>query len=363
MAVEIKNARLSDEPNKQGFWEIHYTEYDSDKPQGKKYRSKVVSTGRAIRHQAETFFKQWKKGLNAGLDVIADNNGRWDMNAVFAYYFENRKQRVSDVFECAQAQMAPFFGRMYPHEIEKKDLYEYQGKREISDASLIKEVKFMRAALNLACKDKKISAEDVPNLDISFAQNARLLFLHEDQKKEFLQLAASTSNGRMSRLHRFCYLALETGARRTSIENLLWTQVDFKTQMVNYIISGSQEHNKRRANVPIHSALMPVLVRAHSERINNYVLDDNADIYHRFERMVKGTKFAALPWTGRTGKVETTALIPHDLRKTFCSLLAMKGVPMSLIADLSGDSVQTIERYYKGLAPNNALRNAIEGKV
>lgn len=60
----------------------------------------------------------------------------------------------------------------------------------------------------------------------------------------------------------------------------------------------------------------------------------------------------------RYGRHEGDALTYHSLRHTFASWLAQRDVSLALIAELMGDTVETVTTYYAHLQPSNRRRGA-----
>jgi integrase len=182
----------------------------------------------------------------------------------------------------------------------------------------------------------------IPRIKMTVKSNPRDVWLTEQQEAEFLALAAKTSGARMSRLHRFVVVALNTAARRGSIERLWWEQVDFQAGIIDFR-SGTTS-SKRRVPVPISDRLRPDLERAYAERTSPYVLDATGDLRHQWVAWIKTTPFPHLR--------------PHDLRRTWATLAARAGVSLWDIAGVLGDTISVVTTHYAHHTPDH-LRGAV----
>jgi integrase len=147
-------------------------------------------------------------------------------------------------------------------------------------------------------------------------------------------LAAAVTPDRMSRVERFCWIALDACARRAAIEHLRWDtgQVDFEARLLHFNPPGREQTSKRRASVPMSGRLLSVMQRAYEERTGPWVLDSCGSVYTSLRRVAE-----------RAG---VEGVHPHVLRHTAAMELLGHGVDRAVIALWLGhESVETTQMY------------------
>lgn len=222
-------------------------------------------------------------------------------------------------------------------------------------STIRRELVALRACFNW-CADKTsgrrpmISLADVPGFDLPADSEPRDRWLKDDEIARLL--AAARGEGRMSRVERFLWLALETGGRKQALLDLTWDRVDFGTNVIHLALPGVRQTKKRRASVPISKALLPVLERAYGERISDRVLDNGAEIWAAVQSVARR---AGLASAARAA----TGVSPHVMRHTAATNMARRGVPLYLVAKVLGNSIQTVEKTYAKHCPDD-LRGAVD---
>lgn len=152
----------------------------------------------------------------------------------------------------------------------------------------------------------------------------------------------------------FILIALNQAARSKAIETLDWSRVDWGARRIDFRDPDIRATRKRRVVQPMSDRLKPIL-------------------FAEWQRQGQPTSGPVLGFEGSTRKAFATikayafgarhkALTRHDLRRTWASLAASRGVPMKQIADVLGDSLETTERHYAHLSPDH-LRDAINARA
>lgn len=167
----------------------------------------------------------------------------------------------------------------------------------------------------------------------------RVRFLSD---KERIDLLATSKISQNPYLYTIVVLALSTGARRSEIMNLKWSDVDFERQRINL------EHTKNGERRTLH-------LKGHAFDLlyNQYI---TSIIPYKLDKNMKKPVFV-----GSTGKCITdfkkgwlTALKRasiedfrfHDLRHSAASYLAMNGATLIDIAEILGHkTLQMVQRY------------------
>ena len=325
--------------NKAGVYEIRFG--------GK--RSKRKSTGATDLREAYAFYGQWMMS-QAQAEVVSVSKILED------YMSEHVAQRVvctERQADCVSVLKAGLGDKLVT-ELDSQVMMKYSNARrageingrEVGDGTLRRELNCLIAAINHAMRQRRISLADVPHIDLPAAPAPKDTWLTGEQLDKLVATSVSTY-GDMSRVHRFIMIASETAARKTSVTELRWDQVDMDRGLINFQDDGKARTKKRRVPVPMSSKLKAFLDRAWSLRTQDeWVLDTPHSIQHHFEMIVKmaGPAFEDVT--------------PHTLRHTWATLAAQAGVELFQIAGVLGDCLATVMRVYAHHCPEH-LRGAV----
>jgi integrase len=335
------------ELNESNVYEIRWSE---------KGRSKRVSTRTGNLQEAQRFFAGWILEAETARVAATTFNLRRILGDYTREHVEEQvidQRRIQDCLRPIEAE----FGDLMPCDLTSDRIAAYKQKRrngelgrKVQDSTIRRELVALVAALNHAVKQRRLEGRDVPHIAMPPNPPSRDFWLNEREESAFLGLAAQTSGDRLSRIHRFVAIALDTAARRKSIETLKWDQVDLSAGVIHYESNGKRQKNKRRVPVPISDRLRTLLERAYNERTSEYVLDTPYSVQHHFDALTArackeiGQKFSYLTI--------------HDLRRTWATLAARAGVNLFQIAGVLGDTMATVERAYAHHCPDH-LRAAV----
>lgn len=322
-------------------------------------RSKRKSMGTADEAAAKARFAQWLLlgGAADKGDVIYRVSDLW---AVYEAKHVNAKAANSDTHSWAWKNLSPHFGHLTLAQVTEAVPGYVEARmagrigRTAKSATVRKELALLRACFNW-CADAKerkplIGLADVPGFGLPADSEPRDRWLKRDEIDRLL--VAARGEGRVSRVERFLWLALETAGRKQALLDLTWDRVDFETGVIHLALPGLKQTKKRRASVPISKALRPVLERAYAEREGDMVLDHGGDVWAAVQSVVRR---AGLAPAGRTA----TGISPHVFRHTAATHMARRGVPLWLIAKVLGNSLSVVERSYAKHAPDD-LRGAVD---
>jgi integrase len=322
-------------PAPNGVFYIHWSEHR---------RSGRKSTGQRGLAEANAYFDAWldlRGATVAGALTCADLwSAKYDAGDERAGY--------------AWANLQATFGALLPSEVTQDRVNGYLaarkagriGKTKARPSTIRFEVACLYASWNLAVKKRLMASTDLPVLDAPPKPSpARQRWLDDDEVNRLM--AAARGEGRLSRIERFLWIALDACARRTAIQELRWDngQIDFAARVIHFNPPGREQTRKKRASVPISDRLYLVLERAFEERTGPWVLDTTTNVN------------AALARVARRAGVE--GVHPHVLRHTAATHMARRGVSLWQISGLLGNTTEQVEKVYAKWQPGFG-RDAVE---
>ena len=137
-------------------------------------------------------------------------------------------------------------------------------------------------------------------------------------------------------------LALNTGMRRGEMFNLTWDNVDLKARLIHILIS----KNGERRSVPINTTLLNELNKE----------EDKTGKVIKLNLTIEGIRYR---WKCLLKKCNIKNFRFHDLRHTFASWLAIKGISLYTIKELLGHKSIEMTQRYAHLSPDVRF-NAVE---
>ena len=184
--------------------------------------------------------------------------------------------------------------------------------------------------------DNPVSKVKVPKFD-----NRRVRFLSYDEANMLLE-KCKEKNTSTNHIYLIVLMALTTGMRAGEIFNLKWQDVDFDNNIIHIRDPKSGENRTTFLSPDMKEHLIEF---RKDQKPSDYVFTNS-----------KGKPFRAVPdvWKtiikelgfnkGVTDRREKVVF--HTLRHTFCSWLALSGVPLHVIKELAGHkTIQMTERY------------------
>ena len=303
---------------------------------------------------AQARFQGWLKAQAD--DAIASEPST--LAGAFKLYIEQHGPTVSspETLEFVSLPLLVFFGERQLTEITRLDIERYTKarltgngfKRAVSAGTVRKELTIMRAVFNFMCtkvepKSCRVDRGQLSYIPLPARPPARNRVL-SDAELTTIRRACAPGTDRMSRIDRYLWLLLETGARSEALRTLTWGQVNLEAGLIQLNPWGRHQTTKRRPTIPISDDLLPILKRAKQEATGEYVLDHPGQIRKSMETFC------------RTHKLESVTA--HTFRHTLATRLAQAGVPMAEIAAMLGDTMATVEKNYLHLSPQ-FLRGAL----
>jgi len=223
---------------------------------------------------------------------------------------------------------------------------EYMARRHpVKHSTVRRELGVLQAAANHALRWRRITAAEMPSIELPPSAEPKTLWLFDDELKRLRD--AATGRAKL-----FIDLAYYTASRKGAIEFLTWDRVNLAAGRITLADPGGRSNKKRKPVVPISAELVVALRNARSVTGGhhmNYVLDFSRDIRPAFDAAAKRADLEMLP--ARDGR-PAGRLTPHVLRHTRATHLLQKGVAPYAVAALLGDTVQTVLRVYGHHCPN-----------
>ena len=153
----------------------------------------------------------------------------------------------------------------------------------------------------------------------------------------------------------FTHIAMHTGMRPGDIYELLWENIDFKNQFIQFIPKKTQHHaSPVEVCLPLTEGLQQVLLAWKKQNSNSHSSDfvfTNPKTNNRFSRTAHKK-----PWNRIKQLAELNMDIDfYSLRHHFISHLVKAGLPLFTIAKLVGHkSTKMIENHYGHLCHQEA---------
>jgi integrase len=232
---------------------------------------------------------------------------------------------------------------------------EYEAQRKVARGTVRRELAVLSSALNHAIKNGRLLS--APRIILPAPGKARTVHLDEAQIARLLDACRPTPH-----LYVWTMLALNTGARKSALLELTWTQVQFDQGLIYLNPEEREQTTKGRAIVPISAPLRLALMDAFARRsvrpANRRAIPWEPSPYvveYRGGRVLDIKKSFAEA-CARAGLDEVT---PHVLRHTAGAIMAKAGIEIHVIGKVLGHSVQKTTELYAHLRPE-WLRGAVE---
>ncbi len=247
------------------------------------------------------------------------------------------KKRSTSRDEASLKHLLPFFGEYELTKIRSSIVNEYKSKRLLdgaAPATVNKELALMKHAFNLAVKEWEwLSDNPLFKICMEKEPPAKDRWLTEDEEKMLLLASPDW-------LKEIVIFAVDTGCRRGEILSLPWKHVDLTRRVAT--IFGRKTGEWR--GIPLSRRIREMLITKHSGRKVQSLREDFV-FTHPAGQMVD---IHELRWAFESAlkRVEIKDFRFHDLRHTFATRLAQRGIDLFTIQKLLGHkSFETTQRY------------------
>jgi integrase len=296
-------------------------------------RSHRISTGTRDSEQAQEFFADWLAKRGERKAIGPRDPSQVLVAEVLNDYLLEAKPSAAARAAYAVPPLMDFFGESAVDKVTKATCKRYAQTRPRSMGTVRRELGVLRAAINVAFEEGRITRTVA--VELPERPPARDRWLTRDEAASLLR-AARTPQARLY-MPLFILIGLYTGRRKEAILSLRWHQVDLDAKLIDFERPGGAITNKRRGRVQIPDRLMPHLIRARRRGSDiGYVIHEHGK---RIGDIKKG--FAAA--CNRAG---LDRVMPHTLRHTAATWLMKAGVPIWEAAQFLSMSEETLTRTY-----------------
>ena len=244
-------------------------------------------------------------------------------------YLDHCKMRVTQNTcknrEYTINKMNLVFGNKLLSKLTENDFYEYVKTTKCGSHTIGKYAVFFLGIL----KEAKKYNYNVTDITLDIKRKSRVIIRY--LTKEEAECLINNSGD----LRLLIILALNTGMRRGEMLNLLWSNVDLKARLIHILIS----KNGERRSIPINTTLFKELNK----------IEDKTGKVIKLNLTIEGIRYR---WKCLLKKCNIKNFRFHDLRHTFASWLAIKGVSLYTIKELLGHKTIEVTQRYAHLSPD-----------
>lgn len=174
-------------------------------------------------------------------------------------------------------------------------------------------------------------------------RKGRVRYLTTEEEKALREALDKRDKVSKDHLKPLVILSLNTGMRRGEVFNLKWSDIDLKNKVLT--VEGDSAKSGQTRYIPLNKEALSILKTWKAKDNNNFSNVFPSKTGGRLDNVKKA-------WTNLLGQAKIESFRWHDLRHTFASKLAMKGVPLNTIRELLGHSDLAMTLRYSHLAPD-----------
>lgn len=226
-----------------------------------------------------------------------------------------------------------FFGDTAVSEITPKEIQKWKADlaSRVKPSTFNRSLTALKGAFNTAIEWGKIKENPAQKITKLREDDPKTRYLTENEIDQLLKCASP-------KLCDFLVFAMNTGLRKTNVIQLNWEDIDFHNNIIKVIKTKSG----KSVDIPINKVVSELLdrLRPSSNHPTGRVFD-TTNLRREWER---ARRLAGIP-----------PVRLHDMRHTFCSHLAMKGIDLLTISKLTGHADMKMTMRYAHLSPNHKL--------
>lgn len=249
----------------------------------------------------------------------------------------NKKSWRSD--QTSLNHLIPFFGSKYLYEITHFMIEKYKNQRaeSVKPASVNRELACLKCMFSKAILWDKMRDNPVRKVRLFKENNQRVRYLDGEELKKLLANC-------QPKLLPLVIVDLNTGMRKSEIRYLKWERLQFNDSGGFITLLDTKGGGKRI--LPMNKIVRKILLSIKKHPNSAYVfygVDGRPyDFRSSFETVIKKSGILNFRF--------------HDLRHTFASYLAMKGVDLNTIRELMGHKSIEMTLRYAHLSPDHKSR-------
>lgn len=304
-------------------------------------RQRRQSTGTGNRSEAEAQLLEFLRQRQIAQRPAgpADPTG-YPIAAALDLYGTLHAPNTADPARIAYAisPLLDFWGDQTVDAITKQTCRAYATWRDRKPATIRRELTTLRAALNFAFEEGRLTR--VPHVELPEKPDGKDRWLTHGEAAKLLNSARTGRGDVRLYLPLFILIGLYTGARPGAILSLRWPQIDFEAGRIDFAPIGTRRTNKRKVRgQPIPRPLLTFLRLARKRGTDlGYVVHDNGARIKDVGGGWDGNP--AKPGHGSFGSACKRAgligVTPHTLRHTCGTWMAQRGVALHKIGGWLG---------------------------
>ncbi len=219
-----------------------------------------------------------------------------------------------------------------------EDYQAYRKKKGAANKTINIELICLKAMFYLGMRWGYLKENPVKGIkDLKEEANKKPRFLSKEESKALLENCGEW-------LYPIFYTFLHTGMRKSELENLTWSDVDFQRKKIKIRYKDDWSPKTSEREIPIHNGLMEVLVNQKQKA------DTCPYVFHRKGEKVDPNylRKQLMRISTEHGFSDVTKI--HTLRHTFASHLIMSGVDLPTVKKLLGHADIETTMVYSHLA-------------
>lgn len=227
--------------------------------------------------------------------------------------------------------------------------HEYKSKG-YANASIKDFIGNVRTIINYAIKHEKVKGLENPlqkgRFKMPKLDNKRIGFFSESQMSELIDILSIRSS---LLVHDLTILLYHTGARFSEVTSLIWNDINFDEKLIFF--KSTKNGNERY--IAITEPAMEVLVRlAKNESVKNNLVIPSTRTGEQIKIMPKQWQYIVNELIPENKNLDSKyKLVPHSLRHTHASHLAIAGVDIRHIQEQLGHRTLEMTQRYSHLIP------------
>lgn len=319
----------------------------------------ITYKGKRIRKSLETADKKLAQVIEAKIKTEIVEGKYFDkptgdyktLNDMMEKFMKEHAPKVSvntqKSYSVSLKHLLRFFGDSRLTAIMPKMIYDYKVLRKnegAKAASINRELAMLSKAFNLGVKEWEwIKENPVSKVPREKENNERDRWLTEDEEKKLLENSPQW-------LRDIIVFALHTGLRQDELLSLQWSRVD----LFRKIIIIQESKNGKPRTIPLNQIALNILMEKAKVRNlkSDLVFLSNAMIKIDCHNLIRAFKIALV-------KAGIQDFHFHDLRHTFATRLAQRGVDLYKISKLLGHYDISMTQRYAHHCPES-LRDGIQ---